>query len=87
MGKRKCPPLKHNEVVDIILALGFVLDRQEPNHAQYVLAGNATRKPALVTIDNYDDFEEKAVRRIIRQSGFTRDQFYGATPEAAKKIR
>ena len=40
---------------------------------------------AFVTIDNYDDFEEKAVRRIIRQSGFTRDQFYGATPETAKK--
>jgi len=87
MGKRKCPPLKHNEVVDILLALGFVLDRQESNHAQYVLAANATRKLAIVTVDNYDDFEEKTIRQIIRQSGFTRDQFYGATAETERKIR
>jgi predicted RNA binding protein YcfA (HicA-like mRNA interferase family) len=87
MGKRNCPPLKRKEVVDILLALGFALDRQESDHAQYVLAGDTIRKPALVTVDNYDDFEEKAIRQIILQSRFTRDQFYGATAETAKKIR
>ncbi|MFZ0771905.1 MAG: type II toxin-antitoxin system HicA family toxin [Candidatus Sulfotelmatobacter sp.] len=87
MGKRKYPPLKHREVVDIVLSLGFVLDRQESSHAQYELAATATRNRAVVTVDNYDDFEEKTIKRIIAQSGFTRQQFYGATPKTAKKIR
>jgi hypothetical protein len=38
-------------------------------------------------VDNYDDFEEKTIKRMISQSGFTRQQFYGATPKTAKKIR
>jgi predicted RNA binding protein YcfA (HicA-like mRNA interferase family) len=87
MGKRKYPPLKHREVVEIVLALGFVLDRQEASHAQYERAATPGRLRAVVTVDGYEDFEEKIIKRMIAQSGFTRDQFYGATPKTAKKIR
>ena len=86
MGKRKYPPLKHREVVQIITSLGFTLIRQESSHAQYELAASGTRKRAVVTVDDYDDFEEKMIKNLISQSGFTRDQFYGATPKTAKKI-
>ena len=70
MGKRKYPPLKHREVVDIVLALGFILDRQESTHAQYERAADATHLRAIVTVDNYDDFEEKTIKRMIGQSRF-----------------
>ncbi|MGD0758526.1 MAG: type II toxin-antitoxin system HicA family toxin [Candidatus Sulfotelmatobacter sp.] len=87
MGKRKYPPLKHREVVEIVLALGFVLDRQESSHAQYERAATPGRPRAVVTVDGYEDFEEKIIKRMIAQSGFTPQQFYGATPKTAKKIR
>jgi predicted RNA binding protein YcfA (HicA-like mRNA interferase family) len=87
MGKRKYPPLKHREVVEIILSLGFTLDREESSHAQYERPADATHRRAIVTVDDYDDFEEKTIKRMIGQSGFTREQFYGATPKTAKKIR
>ncbi|MGD0793087.1 MAG: type II toxin-antitoxin system HicA family toxin [Terriglobales bacterium] len=86
MGKRKYPPLKHREVVQIVTTLGFTLARQESTHAQYERPADATRKRAIVTVDNYDDFEEKMIRNLISQSGFTREEFYGATSKTAKKI-
>jgi predicted RNA binding protein YcfA (HicA-like mRNA interferase family) len=75
MGKRRYPPLKHREVVEIVLALGFTLARQESSHAQYERAADATHLRAIVTVDDYDDFEEKTIKRMIVQSGFTREQF------------
>ena len=87
MGKRKYPPLKHREIVQIVSALGFQLVRQESTHAQYERLADSCRKRAIVTVDNYDDFEEKMIKSLISQSGFTREEFYGATDKTAKKIR
>jgi predicted RNA binding protein YcfA (HicA-like mRNA interferase family) len=86
MGKRKYPPLKHREIVQIVAALGFTLARQESTHAQYERPADGTRKRAVVTVDNYDDFEEKMIKNLISQSGFTREEFYGATFKTDKKI-
>lgn len=86
MGKRKYPPLKHREIVQIVTALGFTLVRQESTHAQYERPADGTRKRAVVTVDNYDDFEEKMIKNLISQSGFTREEFYGATSKTDKKI-
>jgi predicted RNA binding protein YcfA (HicA-like mRNA interferase family) len=86
MGKRRYPPLKHREVIQIVTALGFTLVRQESTHAQYERLADATRKRAIVTVDNYDDFEEKIIKKLIAQSGFTREKFYSATSKTAKKI-
>jgi predicted RNA binding protein YcfA (HicA-like mRNA interferase family) len=87
MGQRKYPPLKHREVVAIVIALGFVLDREHSTHAQYERVAGDGKARTLCTVDNYDDFEQKMIKNIISQIGCTREQFYGATVQTAKKIR
>lgn len=88
MGKRRYPPLKRREVVDIVTALGFTLARHKgTSHEQYERAASEGHPRAIVTIDDYDDFDETIIKRLISQSTFTREQFYGATPRTAKKIR
>jgi predicted RNA binding protein YcfA (HicA-like mRNA interferase family) len=86
MGKRKYPPLKHREVIEILGELGFKLARQESTHVQYERPADGTRLRAIVTVDNYDDFEKKIIKILISQSGFTREEFYGATKKTAKKL-
>jgi predicted RNA binding protein YcfA (HicA-like mRNA interferase family) len=94
MGKRRYPPLKNREVVAILTALGFFLVRQESSHAQYerlaeydAATKEMIRRRAIVTVDNYPDFEEKMIKNLISQAGFSRDEFYGATKSTAAKIR
>jgi predicted RNA binding protein YcfA (HicA-like mRNA interferase family) len=87
MGQRSYPPLKHREVVAIVIALGFALDREGSTHAQYERVASSIRPRTLCTVDNYDDFEQKMIKRIISQIGCSREEFYGATPQTAKKIR
>lgn len=86
MGKRKYPPLKNREVIGILTALGFTPVRQESSHAQYERVADANHPRALVTVDNYPDFEERMIKSLISQSGFSREDFYGATKATAKKI-
>ncbi len=40
----------------------------------------------LVTVDNYSEFDETLIKIMISQSGFTREQFYGATKKTGRKI-
>jgi len=86
MGKRKYPPLKQSEMVAIFLALGFVKDRNG-KHPCYERPADAQRGRAVVPIDDYAEFDETLIKSMIAQSGFTREQFYGATKATAKKIR
>jgi predicted RNA binding protein YcfA (HicA-like mRNA interferase family) len=86
MGRRKYPPLKHREVIQILISLGFTLVRQESSHAQYERAATESQKRSLVTVDDYEDFEERMIKKLISQSGFSREKFYGATVKTAKKI-
>lgn len=86
MGKRKYPPLKNREVVAILTALGFNLARQESSHAQYERTADKEHPRAIVTVDDYPDFEEKMIKNLISQSTFTREDFYGATKATRKKI-
>jgi predicted RNA binding protein YcfA (HicA-like mRNA interferase family) len=87
MGKRKYPPLKNREVVAILTALGFKLVRTESTHAQYERLADGNHTRALVTVDNYPDFEEKMLKNLISQSTFSREEFYGATKATLKKIQ
>jgi predicted RNA binding protein YcfA (HicA-like mRNA interferase family) len=88
MGKRKYPPLSPGEVVSIIKALGFTFKRQDGSHAHYELAAAAGRERKLVTVDmSVSPFNEYLLKSMIRQSGFSREAFYGATEKTAKKIR
>jgi predicted RNA binding protein YcfA (HicA-like mRNA interferase family) len=88
MGRRRFPPLCPAEVVSIVVALGFAFKRQDGSHAHYERPADAARTRALVTVDmSVADFWEDIIKSMIRQSGFTREQFYCATEKTAKKIR
>jgi predicted RNA binding protein YcfA (HicA-like mRNA interferase family) len=85
MGQKKYPVLDRSEVLGIMRALGFGLDRQHGSHAQY-LKRRADGTHALVTVDMAEkEFDEYLITRMIRQSGHTRDEFYGCTKQTAKK--
>jgi predicted RNA binding protein YcfA (HicA-like mRNA interferase family) len=85
MGKRKYPPLKQSEMVAIFLGLGFRFVRVG-KHPCYERDADAVRKRKIVPVDDYDEFEENLIKSLISQSGFTREEFYGATKASAKKI-
>ncbi len=87
MGKRRYPPLSPSEVVSILSSLGFEKKRQVGSHAHYErLAGDEGQR-TVVTVDmSVDEFWEDLMKSMIRQSGVTREQFYGATKRTAKKI-
>jgi predicted RNA binding protein YcfA (HicA-like mRNA interferase family) len=88
MGTRRYPPLTPSEVVAILRALGFSLKRQDGSHAQYERGADGLRERALVTVDMaVTEFWEELMRSMIRQSRFSREEFYGATKQTAKKIQ
>lgn len=88
MGRRRFPPLCPAEVVSIIVALGFAHKRTSGSHAQYERPACAVRVRAVVTVDMaVAEFWEEIIKSMIRQSGFCREEFYGANEKTAKKIR
>lgn len=82
---RRYPPLTPDEVIAILVARDFDLDRTAGSHTQYggLIRGLFRR----VTVDlHFHDFDDRAIKRLIAQSGLTREEFYGSTKETAKKI-
>jgi predicted RNA binding protein YcfA (HicA-like mRNA interferase family) len=86
MGKRKFPPLKQSEMVAILVSLGFVLVRHG-KHPVYERPADGKKPRAVVPVDDYPEFDETLIKSMIQQSGFSREEFYGATKGTAKKIR
>ncbi len=90
MGRRGHPPLTPTEVRGILIALGFVKlpSRQTSgSHEQYERAASEEHPRRLVTLDTGPrEFWEAIIKSMIRQSGFSREQFYGATKATARKI-
>jgi predicted RNA binding protein YcfA (HicA-like mRNA interferase family) len=87
MGRRKYPPLTPAEVMSILQALGFQFKRQTGSHSHYEgLSQQGTR--AVVTVDTSvkDEFWEEIIKSMIRQSGWSRERFYGATKKTARRI-
>lgn len=85
MGKRKYPPLKHKEVLEIISNLGFQYKRTVGSHAHYERLERNTRY--IVTVANYSEFDDYLIKSMIDQAGCSREAFYSACPSAKKKIR
>jgi predicted RNA binding protein YcfA (HicA-like mRNA interferase family) len=82
---RRYPPLTPEEVIVILLARGFLLDRTTGSHAQY--GGTIRGQFRRVTVDlHYRDLDERMIKRLILQSSLTREEFYGSTGESARKI-
>ena len=82
---KRYPPLTPPEVSSILSARGFVSDRSKGSHVQY--RGTIRGVTRYVTVDTgkheYSDF---LMQSMIRQSGMTREEFYGATKSTARKI-
>jgi predicted RNA binding protein YcfA (HicA-like mRNA interferase family) len=75
MGK-KLPLLKPKEVENNLIALGFVCKRQDGSHKQYERSADGVRPRMLVTVDvGKGQFGRDLMKRMIRQSGFTEDEF------------
>ena len=86
MGKRKYIPLTPAEVEAVLRALQFTFKVQVGSHAQFERPADQTRKRAIVTVDRAKrDFGDDLMASMIRQSGFSRDEFYGATRKTARK--
>ena len=87
MGKRRFPPLKHREVIEILINLDFVPCRKAGgSHTQYERPDDGIRGRRIVTVDDYEEFDETLIKIMISQSGFSREEFYGACKKTSKKI-
>jgi predicted RNA binding protein YcfA (HicA-like mRNA interferase family) len=85
MGIRRYPPLTPQEVIAILIALGFHFKRQIGSHAHYERVDSASRH--IVTVDtSVRDFAKDLIKSMIAQSGEDRKMFYRATRKTAKKI-
>ena len=82
---KRYPTLTPREVMDILQARGFRLHRTVGSHAQYVcLLRDQNRR---VTVDlHISQFDDYLLKLMIQQSALTREEFYGSTKDAAKKI-
>lgn|ERR1035441_7876959 len=86
LGKRSYPPLTPDEVIQILTALGFTKRGQTGSHAQYFRPARGKRRTALVSVDvGYKEFDDKLMHSMVRQSEFSRQEFYGATKHTARR--
>ena len=82
---RKYPPLKLREVLAILRSLGFDEKSSVGSHHKYTRIVQGIQR--TVTVDHsIDDFDPFLLKSMISQSGFSREEFYCATKETARKI-
>jgi hypothetical protein len=91
MGKRRYPPLKHSQILAILRNLGFKPVRHGDHEcwerlANPSLPAGPANQRRILPVDDYPEFDETLIKRMIHQTGFTREQFYGACTDTAKKI-
>jgi len=72
-------------VISILLALQFVLDRKSGDHKLFTRIVNGKERTVQVDMGMPEYFDQW-VKLLIYQSGFSREEFYGATKSTAKKI-
>ena len=78
---KRFPPLTYSEIKKVLKSLGFVWDRSKGSHEQWKNNGNT------VTVDSAEDEPgNDLMKSMIRQSGVSREDFYGATKRTSRKI-
>lgn len=86
MGQSKYPSLSPSEVEAILRALGFTARSTEGSHRHYERVKDDSRPRSVVTVDLAErEFYDFLMKNMIRQSNFTRDEFYGATKRTARR--
>lgn len=87
MGRRRYPSLTPAEVIGILEALGFAPKRQTGSHRHFERPASATSARRLVTVDmSIAAFWPEIMQSMVKQSGASRTEFYGATVKTRKKI-
>ena len=82
---KKYPPLTFREVVGILKARELTFDHTRGSHHYY--AGVWKGKRRMVTVDHIaSTYGDDLIKMMIRQSGMSREEFYGSTRRTAKKI-
>lgn len=85
MSPRAYPPLKPREVVSILNARGFVLERTRGDHEYYVCHRGGEK--IVVTVDRgVKEYDINVLKSMIRQSKISRKSFYCTLKKTAKKI-
>jgi predicted RNA binding protein YcfA (HicA-like mRNA interferase family) len=78
MGRKRYPPLTPSETRSILSTLGFKEKNKEGSHSQWEHPADETHVRAVVTVDEAErEFSEFLIKSVIRQSGRTREEFYG----------
>lgn len=79
---KKYPRLTPKEAIDCLKTLGFIFARQKGAHRFYKdQSGHLVNVPM-----NWDLIDDTGIKSIIRQSGRSREEFYGATKDSARKL-
>lgn len=85
MSPRRYPPITAQEARLILRANDFSKVGQRGSHEQW--EGQVGGKRRLVTVDeNAAPFSDFILKSMIKQSGLSREKFYGSTKATAKKI-
>jgi predicted RNA binding protein YcfA (HicA-like mRNA interferase family) len=87
MGRRKYPTLTPAEVKAILVRWSFAEKNREGSHVQYEhLPDDKDDQRRIVTVDTGEkEFDDFLIKSMIRQSGLTREEFYGATKRTARR--
>lgn len=79
------PPLTADEIGECLRALGCVQERTRSTHQTWVHP--RTRRIGVVDVKWNPVSGPTLKHLVVDQLGFSREQFYGATSRAAKKLR
>lgn len=85
MGKKKYPPLSPKEVVGILLSRGFEYYRSKGDHQSFTRIVRGGKKVTQVDM-GCSAYGSKLIKKVLRQTTLTREQFYKSTKRTAKKI-
>ncbi|MBI4768848.1 MAG: type II toxin-antitoxin system HicA family toxin [Chloroflexi bacterium] len=82
---RRYPALTPREVIAILTARGVQIVRTVGSHQRF--SAMVRDQLRSVTVDlHYDSLDDKLLKRMIDQSGLSREEFYGSTRVTARKI-
>lgn len=79
---KKYPPLKPNEIIQVLKALGFIYTKSDGDHNFY----QKGHRIVQVDMGETEGFRTPGMQIIINNSEYSREIFYRATKRTAKKI-
>jgi predicted RNA binding protein YcfA (HicA-like mRNA interferase family) len=85
MGQRKYPPLTPSEIIEILLARGFLKHHTKSDHIYYVHIVRGQKHISQVDT-GCPLYTEELLKKVLKETGLTREQFYCSTKSAAKKL-